>query len=77
MQEKIKGKRPESAKARPSAEKDFLTPQDLAKATGIGLVSIYEILRAGELPVLRIGKRFYVPEIAYRNWLAGLGRPAA
>jgi excisionase family DNA binding protein len=67
-------KQPEVKK--PFFERDVLTPREVARATGIGVLSIYDLLKSGELPSRKIGKRYYVSGIVYREWLAGFGRSA-
>jgi hypothetical protein len=58
--------------------KDFLTPPQIAKASGIGLLSIYAFLESGALPGTRVGNRWYISVINYRQWLSEFGRrPAA
>jgi excisionase family DNA binding protein len=71
-------KRRRRVKAAAPAQKDVLTPRQIARTTGIGLMSIYNFLESGALPGVRLGKRWYVSSICYQNWLAEFGRrPAA
>lgn len=51
----------------------------LAAELGIGYQTCYAALRSGEIPSIRLGKRFVLPRAAIQEWLrtAGLRRPAA
>lgn len=42
----------------------------LARELGISRQAAYAALRRGEIPHLRIGKRFILPRTAIENWLA-------
>lgn len=50
-----------------------LTVPEAARLLGISRNSAYEAVRRGELPVLRIGKRYLVPRIALERMLAEAG----
>lgn len=54
----------------------FLT---VAEATSVMLVSkmtVYRLIRRGELPAIRIGRSFRLPEQAVHDYLAGMLDPA-
>lgn len=50
-------------------ERQTLTVEEAAKVLGIGRNSAYEAVRRGELPVIRIGRRYIVPRIALERML--------
>lgn len=48
---------------------------DIPKAcrlTGLGRSKLYELLSAGEIPSVKVGKRRVVPVASLRQWLAKL-----
>ena len=52
----------------------------LATALGISRQSTYSALRSGEIPSIRLGKRFILPKAAIQEWLRSAGgtmRPTA
>jgi excisionase family DNA binding protein len=46
-----------------------MTAREVARESGIGLLSIYRLLKSGELPSIKCGKVFYVPRAALAKWL--------
>lgn len=46
-------------------EPDYLTPQQVAKITGIGNNNVYKLLQKGCIPVLRMDTRYYIPKTAF------------
>jgi len=46
-----------------------LTPRQSAEITRLGVSTTYKLLRAGKMPALAIGKRFYIPKGALLRWL--------
>ncbi len=42
-------------------EKGFYTPQELAKLLGLTPESIRRAIKAGEIPALKLGGRYYIP----------------
>jgi excisionase family DNA binding protein len=52
-------------------ERQTLTVEEAAKMLGIGRSSAYEAVRKGELPVIRIGRRYVVPKVAIDRLLSG------
>ncbi len=52
-----------------------LTVAEAAKALGVGRNSAYEAVRRGDLPVIRLGRRYVVPRAALERLLAGETRP--
>jgi len=53
-------------------ERQTVTVEEAAQILGIGRSSAYEAVRRGDLPVIRIGRRYVVPRLAL-EWL--LKRP--
>ena len=47
----------------------LLRPEEAAGILGIGRSRIYELLAAGELPVVRIGRFRRIPVAALRVWI--------
>lgn len=44
--------------------------EDLASRLGISRISLYEAIRRGEVPHIRIGRRIVLPREAIDRWLA-------
>ena len=56
-------------------ERMTYTVEEAAQLLGVGRNKGYEAVKAGELPVIKIGKRLLVPKAALNRILDG--RPAA
>jgi excisionase family DNA binding protein len=57
-------------------ESELMTVAEAAKALGIGRTKAYELVAAGEIPTLRIGRAVRVPRGALRAWIdAQTGEP--
>ena len=41
-----------------------LTPRESVKLTRFGLNHTYDLLKRGEMPAIRVGKRFFIPRSA-------------
>jgi len=50
-----------------------LTPYQSTEITGFGVQATYKMLRAGTIPSIRSGKRFFIPRKALENWLESCG----
>lgn len=50
-------------------ERQTLTVEEAARVLGIGRNSAYEAVRRGEIPTIRIGRRFIVPRMALERML--------
>jgi len=46
-----------------------LRPTEAGKALGVGRTKIYELLKTGKLPSVRIGRSIRVPVDALRAWI--------
>ena len=45
-------------------------PEEAAKALGLGRTKTYQLLAAGELPKVVIGRAVRVPRVALEAWIA-------
>ena len=50
-------------------EKAFLRPADLASRLGVTTNRIYQLIRAGVIPALRIGGALRIPTAAWEDWV--------
>ena len=57
-------------------EKLLLTPREAADVLGIGRSKLYELLQAGQIPSVRIGKCRRIPATALRELVENLSRDA-
>ncbi len=55
--------------ARPARRKELLTVPEAGERLGLSRSTAYEAARRGMFPVVRNGKRMYVPVAAFENWL--------
>ena len=52
-----------------------MTVAEAARVLGIGRQTAYDLVRRGELPALRLGKRrLVIPKVALERLLAGAGK---
>ena len=65
----VKGQLRSIGKAENDMEQLAVRPLDAAKAIGVGRTQIYNLLRTGQLPSVRIGKSIRVPVEALRAWM--------
>jgi excisionase family DNA binding protein len=56
-------------------ERRTLTAGQVIQKTGLGRDRIYAALRSGELPSIKSGKKFVVPDLVFERWLSSCGRP--
>lgn len=54
----------------------FLSVQDTIEASGLSRSVLYEKLRTGEIPHVKIGARTLIPTDGLRAWAEGLTRGA-
>ena len=47
----------------------YLTVKDLAKKLDCSKTTIYNLLRYSNIPRVRIGRRYYIPEKAFDSWM--------
>ena len=50
-------------------EKLLLTVKDVLETTGFGRTSVYELLRTGELQIVRKGRSVRVPRASLDEWI--------
>jgi excisionase family DNA binding protein len=50
---------------------------EACRLTGLGRSKLYELLSAGDIPSVKIGKRRVVPVASLRQWLAKLSNSPA
>jgi excisionase family DNA binding protein len=51
------------------AAADVLTPEDVAVRLGIGRNQAYEAIARGDIPALRLGRRWLIPRAAFERLL--------
>jgi excisionase family DNA binding protein len=57
-------------------ERQTVTVEEAAQVLGISRSSAYEAVRRGELPVIRIGRRYVVPRAALERMLSQVAERA-
>jgi excisionase family DNA binding protein len=56
--------------------KTLLTPKDLeTELPDLGRSTIYSLLKAGMIPSIRLGKKYFTPRAALDQWLANCCQP--
>lgn len=53
----------------PLSQRLLLRPEEAAAVLGLGRSTIYELLRAGELPSVHIGRATRIPAQALQRWI--------
>jgi excisionase family DNA binding protein len=53
------------------AEVKFLTVAEVASVMRVSKMTVYRMVHAGELPAVRVGRSFRVPEKAVHDYLRG------
>jgi excisionase family DNA binding protein len=61
---------PESSQSHHHIERQTLTVEETAQVLGISRTSAYAAARRGELPTVRIGRRYVVPRAALERLLS-------
>ncbi|MCA0329403.1 MAG: helix-turn-helix domain-containing protein [Actinobacteria bacterium] len=54
---------------RPLSEVKFLTVAEVATVMRVSKMTVYRLVHDGELPAVRVGRSFRVPEQAVRDYL--------
>ena len=54
---------------RPFGDVSFLTVAEVAKIMLVSKMTVYRMVHAGELPAVRVGRSFRVPESAVQDYL--------
>jgi len=47
----------------------MLTPKEVREILQIGRTTMYKMIKNREIPVRRIGRKWRIPEAAFRKWL--------
>ncbi len=58
-------------------EKLLLKVPEAAELVGLGRSKLYELMQAGEIPVIRIGRGVRIPVNGLREWVARQAEAAA
>jgi excisionase family DNA binding protein len=58
-----------SSTDRPLSEVRFLTVAEVAAAMRVSKMTVYRLVHSGELPAVRVGRSFRVPEDAVHDYL--------
>lgn len=61
--------RPGDAKPAPMADVRFLTVAEVATALRVSKMTVYRLVHSGDLPAVRVGRSFRVPEQAVQEYL--------
>lgn len=54
---------------RPLSEVKFLTVAEVATVMRVSKMTVYRLVHSGELPAIRVGRSFRVPEEAVHDYL--------
>lgn len=52
-----------------NVKKRVYTPSDICELLGLGRVKVYELLKAGQIPSMRLGNKYLIPVAAFEKWL--------
>lgn len=55
----------------------YYTPLEVAERLPISRSGVYKLLKTGEIPRKRIGKKYVIPRGAFEKWLATCDMPEA
>jgi excisionase family DNA binding protein len=56
-----------------SVVKDVYTPAEAAQRLGLSLNGVYEFLRQGIIPALKINRKYLIPVSTFNRWLETAG----
>ena len=48
-----------------------LTPEQIAADTSLHVNTIYQLIKDGKLPHIKLGRRYLISRVEYEKWLAG------
>jgi excisionase family DNA binding protein len=57
----------------PSASMRFLTVQEVADTMRVSSMTVYRMVHAGEIPAIRFGRSFRIPESAIERLVGQVG----
>lgn len=52
-----------------NTQKSMMVVEEVARELRVGKSKVYEMINKGELPVIRIGRKFRIPVVLFRQWL--------
>jgi excisionase family DNA binding protein len=58
-----------------SMDRELLRAEEAARVLGVGRSKVFEMLRAGELPVVRMGRSVRIPRRALIEWIEARTEP--
>ena len=58
-------------KAKKSSRSQIMTPKEAAKYLGLHLITIYRLIKKGELPSFKIGGQWRFKKDLLDSWIAG------
>jgi excisionase family DNA binding protein len=61
----------EQARQQPLGQVRFLTVAEVAAIMRVSKMTVYRLVHSGELPAVRVGRSFRVPEKAVHEYLEG------
>lgn len=54
-------------------EKRVYVPCEICEILGLSRVKVYEFLRSGQIPSVRLGNKYLIPVDAFEKWLNSFG----
>jgi excisionase family DNA binding protein len=54
-----------------------LTPEQIAAETSLHVNTVYQLLKKGKLPHVKLSRRYLISRVEFEKWLAGNNRPPA
>jgi excisionase family DNA binding protein len=48
----------------------LIAPEEAARRTGLSRSRVYQLLKTGDWPVIRVGRRTLIPAEALHRWIA-------
>ena len=61
----------EKAKEKGSSRTQIMTPKEAAKYLGLHLITIYRLIKKGELPSFKVGGQWRFKKDLLDEWIAG------
>jgi len=54
-----------------TVDKQVYSPEEVARSLGIHLNSVYSMLKSGELPAVKAGRKWLISKKRFEAWLDG------
>ncbi len=54
---------------RRTQDRATVTPRESTLISGIGIAATFRLLRSGQMPALKVGRKFLIPRSALIKWL--------